>query len=137
MRSSDATLAAIAAKTEKESAYHLRHSSEWIIRLGDGTEESRRRAQAAIDELWAFTGEMFAVDDSERGLIDAGIAVDPVPLRSQWLKTISGVVTEATLVLPNNDWMQQGGRSGRHSEHLGHLLSELQSMQRTFPGATW
>jgi len=137
MRSGDTTLAAIAAKSEKESAYHLRHSSEWIIRLGDGTEESHRRAQAAIDELWAFTGEMFSVDDSERGLIDAGIAIDPAPLRAPWLKTITGVVSEATLVLPNNDWMQQGGRSGRHSEHLGHLLSELQSMQRTFPGATW
>jgi ring-1,2-phenylacetyl-CoA epoxidase subunit PaaC len=137
MRSTDATLSAIAAKSEKESAYHVRHSSEWIVRLGDGTEESRRRAQEAIDLLWAFTGEMFEVDDSERGLIDAGIAVDPAPLRSQWLKTITGVVAEATLALPTNDWMQQGGRSGRHSEHLGHLLSELQSMPRTFPGATW
>jgi ring-1,2-phenylacetyl-CoA epoxidase subunit PaaC len=137
MRSTDATLAAIAAKSEKESAYHLRHSSEWIVRLGDGTEESHGRAQGAIDELWAFTGEMFAVDDSERGLIDAGIAIDPAPLRSQWVKTITGVVSEATLTLPKNDWMQQGGRGGRHSEHLGHLLSELQSMLRTFPGATW
>jgi ring-1,2-phenylacetyl-CoA epoxidase subunit PaaC len=137
MRAGDPTLAAIAAKSEKESAYHVRHSSEWIVRLGDGTEESHARAQSAIDELWAFTGEMFAVDDSERGLIDAGIAIDPAPLRSQWLKTITGVVSEATLALPKNDWMQQGGRSGRHSEHLGHLLSELQSMQRTFPGATW
>jgi ring-1,2-phenylacetyl-CoA epoxidase subunit PaaC len=137
MRSTDPTLAAIAAKSEKESAYHVRHSSEWIIRLGDGTAESHRRTQSAVDELWAFTGEMLSVDDSDRGLIDAGIAVDPAPLRSQWLKTVSGVIAEATLVLPNNDWMQQGGRSGRHSEHLGHLLSELQSMQRTFPGATW
>ena len=137
MNSKDATLAAIAAKSEKESAYHVRHCSEWIVRLGDGTEESHARAQEAIDHLWAYTGEMFAVDDSERGLIDAGIAIDPAPLRSQWLKTITGIVSEATLVLPKNDWMQQGGRSGRHSEHLGHLLSELQSMQRTFPGATW
>jgi ring-1,2-phenylacetyl-CoA epoxidase subunit PaaC len=137
MRSLDATLAAIAAKSEKESAYHVRHSSEWIVRLGDGTEESHRRAQTAIDDLWAYTGEMFAVDDSERGLIDRGIAVDPVSLRAQWLKTVSGVVAEATLALPKSDWMQQGGRSGRHSEHLGHLLSELQSMQRSFPGATW
>ena len=80
---------------------------------------------------------MFAVDDSERGLIDAGIAIDPVPLQPQWLKIVSGVVDEATLVLPNSGWMQQGGRFGRHSEHLGHLLSELQSLQRTFPGATW
>jgi ring-1,2-phenylacetyl-CoA epoxidase subunit PaaC len=80
---------------------------------------------------------MFAVDDGERGLIDAGIAVDPANLRDRWLKTLSDVVGEATLTLPQNDWMQQGGRAGRHSEHLGHLLSELQSMQRTFPGQTW
>src|SRR5882762_7372639 len=129
MQSKDATLAAIAAKSEKESAYHVRHCSEWIVRLGDGTEESHRRAQTAIDDLWAFTGEMFAVDDSERGLIDAGIAIDPAGLHAPWLKTVSNVVREATLVLPKNDWMQQGGRSGQHSEHLGHLLSELQSLQ--------
>jgi ring-1,2-phenylacetyl-CoA epoxidase subunit PaaC len=137
MISRDATLAAIAAKSEKESAYHVRHCSEWIIRLGDGTDESHRRAQTAIDDLWAYTGEMFEVDGSERGLIDAGIAVDPATLRPRWLETISNVLGQATLTLPKSDWMQQGGRSGRHSEHLGHLLSELQSMQRTFPGATW
>jgi ring-1,2-phenylacetyl-CoA epoxidase subunit PaaC len=108
-----------------------------MMRLGDGTEESHARAQAAIDDLWAFTDEMFEADHSERALIDAGIAVDPASLRPQWLKTISSVVNEATLSLAKSDWMQQGGRSGRHSEHLGHLLSELQSMQRTFPGATW
>jgi ring-1,2-phenylacetyl-CoA epoxidase subunit PaaC len=137
MRSGDATLAAIAAKSEKETAYHLRHSSEWIVRLGDGTDESHRRAQLAIDDLWAFTGEMFDVDDSERALIVSGVAVDPVALRPQWLKTITGVVDEATLAPPKSDWMQQGGRDGRHSEHLGHLLSELQSLQRSFPGAAW
>src|SRR6201990_1780838 len=95
MTSRDATLAAIAAKSEKESAYHLRHASEWMIRLGDGTEESRARAQNAVDDLWSYTGEMFAVDDSERGLIDAGIAVDPASLHPQWLKTVSRVVSEA------------------------------------------
>jgi ring-1,2-phenylacetyl-CoA epoxidase subunit PaaC len=137
MKSSDATLAAIAAKSEKESAYHIRHSSEWMVRLGDGTAESHRRAQIAIDDLWAYTGEMFEVDDSERALIASGVAIDHATLHSQWLKTVSDVVDEATLSLPKTDWMQQGGRSGRHSEHLGHLLSELQSMQRTFPGATW
>jgi ring-1,2-phenylacetyl-CoA epoxidase subunit PaaC len=137
MKSSDATLAAIAAKSEKESAYHLRHSAEWMVRLGDGTEESHRRTQTAIDDLWAFTGEMFQVDDSERALIDDGSAVDPATLYPQWLETVSNVVSQATLVLPKSEWMQQGGRSGRHSEHLGHLLSELQSMQRTFPGVTW
>ena len=137
MNSADAMLAAIAAKSEKESAYHLRHSSEWMVRLGDGTEESHGRAQGAIDDLWSFTGEMFGIDASERALIDAGIAVDPASLRPQWIKTVSAIVSEATLALPKSDWMQQGGRSGRHSEHLGHLLSELQSMQRTFPGVTW
>jgi ring-1,2-phenylacetyl-CoA epoxidase subunit PaaC len=137
MQSRNATLAAVAAKSEKESAYHLRHSSEWVIRLGDGTEESHARAQTAIDDLWAFTGEMFESDEAERGLIDAGIAVDPAGFRTQWLKTVADIVAVATLVLPKSDWMQQGGRHGRHSEHLGHLLSELQSMQRSFPGATW
>lgn len=135
-RSSDATLAAIAAKSEKESAYHVRHCAEWIIRLGDGTEESHARAQEAIEHLWAFTGEMFEVDD-EGGLIDAGVAVDVAELKSSWRKTVGDVVAEATLTLPSNDWMQRGGRAGRHSEHLGHLLSELQSLQRSFPGATW
>ena len=137
MKSGDATLAAIAAKSEKETAYHLRHSSEWMVRLGDGTAESHARAQTAIDDLWAFTGEMFDVDAGERALIEAGIAVDPTTLHPQWLESIFDIVGEATLTLPNSDWMQQGGRSGRHSEHLGHLLSELQSMQRTFPGASW
>jgi len=137
MKSNDATLAAIAAKSEKESAYHVRHSSQWIVRLGDGTDESHARAQAAIDDLWAFTGEMFEADDDERALVGAGIAIDPSALRPQWLKTVSGIVSEATLMLPRSDWMQRGGRGGRHSEHLGHLLSELQSVQRTFPGATW
>jgi ring-1,2-phenylacetyl-CoA epoxidase subunit PaaC len=137
MTSADPTLAAIAARSEKESAYHLRHASEWIVRLGDGTEESHRRVQTAVDDLWSFTGEMFATDDSERGLIEAGIAADPAGLHSRWLQTVTDVIDEATLVMSKNDWMQQGGRSGRHSEHLGHLLSELQSMQRTFPGVTW
>jgi ring-1,2-phenylacetyl-CoA epoxidase subunit PaaC len=80
---------------------------------------------------------MFSVDDAERGLIDAGVAVDPLMLMPEWLVTVTDVVREATLVLPENDWMQQGGRDGRHSEHLGHLLSELQYMQRSFPGASW
>src|SRR5664280_1205215 len=117
MKSTDATLAAIAAKSEKESAYHLRHSSEWMVRLGDGTEESHRRVQNAIDDLWAYTGEMFEADDSERGLIEADIAVEPATLHPQWLKTVSDVLNAATLTLPKSDWMQQGGRNGRHSEH--------------------
>ena len=102
MASNDATLAAIAAKSEKESAYHLRHSSEWIIRLGDGTEESHRRAQSAIDDLWSLTGEMFFGDDSESSLIASGIATDPAALHAPWLKTVKDVIGEATLVLPGN-----------------------------------
>src|ERR1700685_591577 len=115
MKSGDATLAAIAAKSEKESAYHLRHSSEWMVRLGDGTEESHRRAQTAVDDLWAYTGEMFEVDESERALIERGVAVDPATLHPRWLITVSGVVSEATLALPQSGWMQRGGRSSTHS----------------------
>jgi ring-1,2-phenylacetyl-CoA epoxidase subunit PaaC len=137
MASTDETLAAIAAKSDKESAYHLRHASEWVIRLGDGTEESHRRAQAAIDDLWAFTGEMFHTDASDAELIADGIAVDPETLRDGWQRTVADVLATATLDMPNSEWMQRGGRSGNHSEHLGHLLSELQSLQRSFPGATW
>lgn len=137
MASTDATLSAIAAKAEKESAYHLRHSAEWVIRLGDGTPESHLRAQRALVDLWAFTGEMFTVDASERALIDCGIAVDADALRDEWRATVTRVVAQATLTLPADGWMQQGGRDGRHSEHLGHLLSELQFMQRSYPGASW
>ena len=137
MKSADATLAAIAAKSEKESAYHLRHTSEWMIRLGDGTDESHRRAQVAIDDLWSFSGELFHVDASDVELIVGGVAVDPEALRAGWMDTVSSVLAQATLTLPANNWMQKGGRTGHHSEHLGHLLSELQSMQRTFPNATW
>lgn len=137
MNSNDATLAAIAAKSEKESAYHLRHTAEWVIRLGDGTDESHRRAQDAVDYLWAYTGEMFETDDAERELIASGIAIDSVMLQTAWRETVARVLGEATLTLPTNAWMQSGGRQGRHTEHLGHLLSELQSMQRSFPGATW
>ena len=137
MASKDETLAAIAAKSEKESAYHLRHSSEWVIRLGDGTEESHQRAQTAIDDLWAFTGELFYSDESDKPLIADRLAIDPESLRAGWTQTVSNVLQTATLKSPDSAWMQKGGRSGDHSEHLGHLLSELQSLQRSFPGATW
>jgi ring-1,2-phenylacetyl-CoA epoxidase subunit PaaC len=135
--SRDATLAAIAAKSEKESAYHVRHSSEWVIRLGDGTAESRKRAQAAVDDLWSFTGELFHTDDSDAGLIADRFVVDPESLRAGWTDAVTGVLQTATLACPSKSWMQKGGRSGSHSEHLGHLLSELQSLQRSFPDATW
>lgn len=137
MRSTDQTLAAIAGKSEKESAYHLRHSAEWVIRLGDGTEESRERAAEALDYLWPYTGEMFEVDEAERSLIEAGAAVDPESLRETWGRTVRDVLAQATLPIPTGTWMQSGGRAGRHTEHLGHLLSEMQFLQRAYPGATW
>jgi len=135
--SKDETLAAIAAKAEKEMAYHLRHCGEWVIRLGDGTDESHRRIAEALAELWPFTGEMFEVDASERALIDTGIAVDPASVRAEWEQTVDHVFAEATLARPRDGWMQTGGRNGQHTEHLGHLLSELQYMQRAYPGQTW
>ena len=136
-RSKDATLAAIAAKAVKEMAYHVRHSAEWTIRLGDGTAESHRRAQNAVNELWPYTGELFETDQIERALIDVGIAVDPAQVHARWSQAIDDVFYDATLVRPQDGYMQSGGRSGRHSEHLGFILTELQYLQRTYPGARW
>jgi ring-1,2-phenylacetyl-CoA epoxidase subunit PaaC len=135
--STDATLAAIAAKSAKELAYHVRHAGEWTIRLGDGTEESHRRAQEALDELWPYTGEMFEIDELERLLIEAGMAVDRTGIRRRWERTLVPMLAEANLQLPPNEWMQTGGRAGRHSEHLGHILAELQFLQRAYPDARW
>jgi ring-1,2-phenylacetyl-CoA epoxidase subunit PaaC len=123
-------LAAIAAKAEKESAYHLRHAADWMLRLGDGTEESHCRAQAALDSLWRFTGEMFEAEES-------GLAPDPADMREIWNTTVDGVLARATLRRPEDGWMQTGGRDGRHTEHMGRLLAELQYMQRVHPGARW
>ena len=135
MASTDATLAAVAAKAEKEMAYHLRHSAEWVVRLGDSTPEAHRRIEAALAKLWPYTGEMFEAD--ETSLVASGVAVDPVALEAVWRKTVEQVFARATLSVPRAGWMQTGGRHGRHSEHLGHLLSELQYMQRAFPGSKW
>jgi len=136
-RSKDAMLAAIAAKAVKEMAYHLRHSAEWTIRLGDGTEESHRRMQNALDELWPYTGELFEIDQIERALIEAGVAVNPSDIRTRWSNTLDEVFEDAGLTRPSDGYMQSGGRSGRHSEHLGFILTELQYLQRSHPGAKW
>jgi ring-1,2-phenylacetyl-CoA epoxidase subunit PaaC len=136
-RSRDATLSAIAAKAEKEAAYHLRHAGEWLIRLGDGTEESHGRAQQALEDLWPYSGEMFETDAVEHALIADAIAVDPGPIRPTWETTIDSILVEATLPRPATAWMQSGGRNGRHSEHLGHLLATMQFLQRAYPGASW
>jgi ring-1,2-phenylacetyl-CoA epoxidase subunit PaaC len=135
--SGDATLAAIAAKSEKEAAYHLRHAGEWLIRLGDGTEESHRRAQDALDGLWPYVGEMFERDAVDAALLAAGIAVDAAALRAPWERALAAVLAEATLRQPAAAWAQRGGRHGRHSEHLGHLLATMQFLQRAYPGAAW
>lgn len=137
MQSADATLAAIAAKAEKEMAYHLRHSAEWVLRLGDGTAESHRRVADALAELWPFTGEMFLADAEEQALIGEGIAIDPAGLRATWDATVGEILQAAMLEVPKGGFMQQGGRQGRHSEHFGHLLTELQYIQRLVPGASW
>jgi ring-1,2-phenylacetyl-CoA epoxidase subunit PaaC len=130
--SPDSTIAAIAAKAEKETAYHLRHAAEWLIRLGDGTAESHHRAQNALDDLWPYTGELFTDIAA-----DAGLVAQPTSLLGTWNATLDGILARATLQRPPDGWMQSGGRSGRHTEHLGHLLAEMQFLQRSYPGATW
>lgn len=133
--SADATLAAIAGKAVKEATYHLRHSSTWVIRLGDGTRESHQRMQTAVDALWRFTGELLESDELERQLGDR--AVDMTSIAPEWRTTVARVLDEATLALPGDPFQRSGGRSGIHSEHLGFLLAEMQWMQRTFPGLEW
>ena len=135
--SADPVLAGIAAKALKESRYHLRHSSTWLVRLGDGTEESHRRAQAAVDDLWRFTGEPFEADEVDRAMVEAGVGVDPASLRPGWDGLVDGILAEATLARPDDPNQRGGGRAGFHSEHLGHLLGEMQWMQRAYPGLEW
>lgn len=135
--STDETLAGIAAKAAKESAYHVRHSAEWVIRLGDGTEESARRMRAAVDELTRFTPELFEADAVTEAMAAAGAAPDPATLRPTWERTIDTVFAEALLERPEVPWPQTGGRRGLHGEALGHMLAVMQSVQRQMPGLTW
>jgi ring-1,2-phenylacetyl-CoA epoxidase subunit PaaC len=131
-------LAGIAAKALKEDKYHLRHSSEWMLKLGDGTAESHARAQAALDELWRFTGELFDSDEVDARVRDQGIiVVDHGALQSQWEALVADAVRRATLALPNSGTFAAGGRTGRHTESLGHMLSEMQIVARSHPGAKW
>ena len=125
-------VAAIAAKALKEVTYHLRWSSEWVIRLGDGTEESHGRMVKAIDELWRYTGELFIAADYEKGF-----GVDVSLLKDEWMKKVKVIFEEATLPVPEKVFMQKGGKIGVHTEHLGYILTELQYLQRTYPNATW
>jgi len=135
--SSDRRLAAFAAKAAKEMAYHVRHAAEWVIRLGDGTAESHARAHAALEELWMYTGEMFAMTAEEWDLLAVRIVPDRTRIKPAWDHTIDRVLAEATLPRPADRWMQTGGRAGRHGEHLGHLLAEMQVLNRAHPDAKW
>jgi len=131
-------LAGIAGKAVKELRYHFRHSSQWMIRLGDGTEESHARAQKALDELWKFTDEMFLPDPLENELAKEGVAVISSSLKDEWTGTVREIISTATLSLPlQTAFIHKGGRSGHHTEHLGHLLSEMQIVARSFPDIQW
>jgi ring-1,2-phenylacetyl-CoA epoxidase subunit PaaC len=130
-------LAGIAAKAVKESRYHVRHCGEWVIRLGDGTEESHQRVQRAVDDLWRYTGELFLADDVERAMAQQGFGVDPSTLEAEWRRQVESVLQRATLTIPEVRWMQRGGRAGQHTEHLGHMLAEMQIVARSHPGASW
>jgi ring-1,2-phenylacetyl-CoA epoxidase subunit PaaC len=130
-------IAGIAAKGFKEVRYHVRHSSEWVVRMGDGTEESHGRAQKAVDHLWRFTGEMFQADDVDRAMKDEGIGAVVEAIKPKWNEIVTDVLNRATLVIPKDPPAMTGGRRGRHTEHLGHMLSEMQIVARSHPGAQW
>jgi ring-1,2-phenylacetyl-CoA epoxidase subunit PaaC len=136
-KSSDARVAAIAEKASKEAAYHLERSSGTVIGLGDGTEESHRRMQAALEDIWPYTGEMFVGDEVDTVLAQAGIAPEAAALKEAWQELVGGVLAEATLVVPDAGYVQKGGTSGVHTEHLGFVLAEMQFLQRAYPGASW
>ncbi len=133
----DATIAAVAEKSLKEVTYHLKWSSEWVIRLGDGTDESHEKMQTAINELWSYTGEMFEEADYETSLRDELKLPELAAIKAKWQKHIEEVLEDATMKLPTATWMQKGGKNGMHSEHLGYVLAELQFMQRVYPSMQW
>ena len=137
MSSADARVAEIAAKAVKEVAYHLERSADLVIRLGDGTEESHNRMQAALDDNWTYTGELFLADEADRAVAEAGIAPDPETLRAGWDAVVNDVLEQATLRRPESTYVHKGGKRGVHTEHLGFILAEMQFLQRAYPGATW
>jgi len=134
---SDRGLSEIAARAIKEVKYHSRHSSQWLVRLGDGTELSHERVQASLDDAWRYTGEMFAADDIDVAFQRDFDGPDLATIHRLWQRDIEKTAAEATLRLPESEWMMSGGKQGRHSEHLGFLLAEMQYLPRSFPGATW
>lgn len=135
--SADDTLAGIAGKAVKEVAYHVDHATQWVLRLGDGTEESHRRMQAGLDEMWPYTAELFESDDLVRRIADEGIGVDPAMLAEPWRERVEQVITRSTCQVPDDTYQHTGGREGRHTEVMGYLLAEMQHVARSHPGATW
>jgi len=135
--SSDETLAAIAIKAAKETRYHCRRSKDWTLRLGDGTSESHQRMQTALDDLWGYSHELFEQDELEQRLVALGVAVDCASLKADWLAEVSAIIEQATLTVPTQEWAVRGGRQGYHTEHLGHLLTQMQFIARSFPDAKW
>ena len=135
--SKDEQLSAIAQKSIKETTYHLRHSSKWIIRLGDGTVESHAKVQSAIDNFWMFSDELFEINEVDKEMVKEKIGVDCSSIKAEWDKIIDDVLAEATLKRPEDTHMTTGGRVGIHTEHLGHLLSDMQYLQRAYPEAKW
>lgn len=135
--SNDTNLAAIAEKSLKEIRYHLRWSAEWVIRLGDGTDISRQKMQQAVDDLWPYAGELLTMNETDRVMVDFGIGVDLNAIAPAVEQRRKSVMAEATLRIPDAVFMQQGGKNGLHSEHLGYILAEMQYLQRTYPGANW
>ena len=135
--SKDETLAAISTKSLKEIKYHLTHSKSWVIRLGDGTEESNKRIQKSLNDLWQFTGEFFEMDDIDQKMYKEGIGVNNSSLKSEWDKIVNTTLKESNLIRPEDGYMQSGSKNGMHTEHLGHLLSEMQFLPRAYPDAEW
>lgn len=136
-KSHDLTLAAIAKKSIKEVSYHLRFSSDWVKRLGNGTDVSHDKMQNAIDALWTYTDELFYQTDADKAMIAEGVGVDVTKFKDSYEQKVAKILTEATLKVPENKWFQKGGKQGIHTEHLGYLLSDLQYMQRTYPNMEW
>lgn len=136
-KSKDLTLAAIASKSVKEVRYHQRFSSDWIKRLGDGTEESHNRMQTAINDLWTYTDELFHQTEADKAMVMDGIGVDVSTLKEHYYSKVNDILEEATLAVPESKYFQKGGKKGIHTEHMGYILAELQYMQRTYPNMEW
>lgn len=135
--STDETLVAIAKKSIKEVSYHERFSTDWVVRLGDGSQESHQRIQNAMDRLWTYTDELFHQTDADKAMVELGIGVDVTTLKDAYYTKVASVLGKATIVVPESKWFQKGGKNGVHTEHLGYLLADMQYMQRTYPGMEW